>query len=106
MGMAPEYNMDLNVINSLFPKLVPLLQQDTPSQVRGPIDAFTAMGGVSDWKTRYPVDGCKKDTAEPASCHWWCDSQSCDQCHPNDDGYAHLAETIYAGLDLGSSFVV
>merc|ERR1719382_1561701 len=90
--------MDLKVINSLYPKLVPLIQQSTG--VRGPVDAFTGMGGVPDWQKKYPPRGCTKTTTSPDTCKWYCDSQSCDQCHPNDNGYAHLAEIIYAGLDL------
>ena len=34
---------------------------------------------------------------------WWCDAQSCDQCHPNDNGYAHLASALYKGLALPPS---
>ena len=33
-------------------------------------------------------------------CGYWCDVQSCDQCHPNDDGYVQLAKTVMAGLGL------
>jgi len=42
-----------------------------------------------------------------APCAYWCDAQSCDQCHPNDDGYSHLATVVQKGLGLmGPSMIV
>ena len=35
-----------------------------------------------------------------AACPWFCDKQSCNQCHPNDVGYTHLASVVKAGLGL------
>ena len=83
------------VINSVYPQLVPLIAaaNDAPE-----IDVFGGMGGVADWEDEYP-DKCELDSAL-ASCAWWCDEQSCDQCHPNDDGYVQLAKTVMAGLGL------
>lgn len=98
------YGMSEAVINSVFPKLVPLIQKD--AGVLGPIDVFASMGGVADWKDKYPAGGCGKTTTQPQSCHWYCDDQSCDQCHPNNDGYTQLAKTVLAGLGLSSAVVV
>jgi lysophospholipase L1-like esterase len=82
-------------INTLFPKLIPLMQKATPS-VLGPIDMFGGMGGVPDWKTKFP-SACTLTSTWP-ECPLWCDKQSCDQCHPNNDGYTFFAKIVYKGL--------
>ena len=82
-------------INTLFPKLIPQMQRRTAGVV-GVIDMFSAFGGVADWRNRFPTS-CTLDSTW-APCAWWCDAQSCDQCHPNDNGYTHFAEAVYAGL--------
>lgn len=92
------YSMNQTVINSVFPKLVPLIQQD--SGILGPIDVFTGMGGMTDWQTAYPAKGCVINNSQPDSCKWYCDGQSCDQCHPNDNGYTQLATIVQEGLGL------
>ena len=33
-------------------------------------------------------------------CAWWCDEQSCDQCHPNNNGYIQMATLMKKGLGL------
>eukprot|EP00658_Telonema_sp_P-2_P077517 TRINITY_DN702_c0_g1_i3.p1 TRINITY_DN702_c0_g1~~TRINITY_DN702_c0_g1_i3.p1 ORF type:complete len:307 (+),score=61.87 TRINITY_DN702_c0_g1_i3:209-1129(+) len=91
------YGMNQTVINSVFPKLVPLIAQSSPG-VHGPIDVFGAMGGVSNWETMYPPS-CAIGSAWP-QCGYYCDAQSCDQCHPDDNGYAALAKAVKAGLGL------
>ena len=37
-----------------------------------------------------------------AQCGFFCDAQSCDQCHPDDVGYHAMAQTMATGLGLGS----
>lgn len=91
------------VINSVFPKLVPIISSD--NKLTGTIDVFSGMGGVEDWDSNFP-DSCQKDSSWK-SCSWWCDDQSCDECHPNDSGYEHLATVVQAGLGLtGHSITV
>ena len=77
---------------------VPKLATDTQSKV---IDAFTGMGGVPNWRQAFPKDppGCTKNDSF-AACSWFCDKQSCNQCHPNDVGYNHLAAVVQKGLGL------
>ena len=82
-------------INTLFPQLIPQMQRRTAG-VLGVIDMFAAFGGVPDWPARFPASCTLNSTWAP--CRWWCDAQSCDQCHPNNDGYAHFAAAVYAGL--------
>ena len=82
-------------INTLYPKLIPMMQKTTPS-VLGPIDVYGGMGGVPDWATRFPTS-CVFNSTWP-ECPLWCDKQSCDQCHPNNDGYTRLAEIVHQGL--------
>ena len=58
------------------------------------------MGGVPNWQATFPVS-CSLESAKTYKpCAWWCDTQSCDQCHPDDNGYVQLATTVKAGLGL------
>ena len=85
------------VINSVYPTLVPLIAGNA-TLTTTPIDIFEAMGGVAGWQKVFPPS-CTLTSNWP-SCQWYCDKQSCDQCHPNDDGYVHLATAMKAGLGL------
>ena len=87
------------VINSLYPKLVPLI--NTANKLQHPsIDVFTAMGGASDWAKTFPAS-CTLATAKTyPPCGWWCDAQSCDQCHPNNAGYTVMAAAMMKGIGL------
>lgn len=89
-------------INSVLPRLVPLIQHSSTrfnTGAIGLIDMFSAMGGSRDWVSKYPVQ-CFLPSTLP-SCRWYCDSQSCDQVHPNDAGYHHMAVVVEAQLMLG-----
>ena len=59
------------------------LKTKFPKREGGLIDLFTTLGGS------------KLDRYE-----WFCDGQSCDQCHPDDNGYAHMAKVVYEGMGL------
>lgn len=87
------------VINSVYPKLIPLIH--AANKLTEPvIDIFTGMGGVPDWAKVFP-DKCSLETAKTYKpCAWWCDHQSCDQCHPNNDGYHQMALKMKEGLGL------
>jgi hypothetical protein len=61
------------------------------------------MGGVADWRTTFPANGCNLSSPFPP-CKWWCDPQSCDQCHPDDVGYHQLASVVFAGLNTSGAF--
>ena len=89
IGMIPPplmkswaYGMNQTVINSILPQLVPLIAKETG--LDGVIDIFSGMGGVVDWKTKFPHKGCNVNNSHGvggwAPCGWWCDVQSCDQC--------------------------
>lgn len=168
------------MINDLLPRLVPQIAAD--AGLPNPISVYSALGGVPNWRSRYPTCGCqraggtasspdganytleqgflpqggdwaitnltydaaaakcgqsgecagftfKSSSEQPEQlthmylkrCHdrpilgsgWWtwmkpvgalppmptscalfCDEQSCDQCHPNDHGYALLASVV------------
>lgn len=86
------------VINSVYPKLIKLIAKANKI-VPAPIDVYTGMGGVVDWETEFPAS-CQLDSPWKP-CAWWCDKQSCDQCHPNDDGYAHMATVFEAAIKAG-----
>ena len=88
------------VINSVYSKLFPLIQKANQDVVIKTIDIFTGMGGESNWESdpNWPKSCELNSSWKP--CEWWCDKQSCDQCHPNDNGYAHLADLLKTGLEL------
>jgi lysophospholipase L1-like esterase len=86
--------------NSIFPKLIPLIQKANPGAL-GPIDVYSGMGGVTNWQTKFPAS-CVLNSTWP-TCPYFCDKQSCDQCHPDDNGYTHLANVVYTGLGLSSA---
>jgi len=96
--LMQEYAIGANrtVINTVYPTLVPLIAE--ANNLDGVVDVFGGMGGVSNWQDVFP-DRCEKESTF-APCGWWCDDQHCDQCHPNDNGYAHLATVVQAGLGL------
>ena len=49
-------------INTLYPKLIPLMQKANPG-VQGPIDVFGGMGGTPQWSSEFPKS-CVSDTRE------------------------------------------
>ena len=85
-------------INTLLPKLYPLIAK--ANTVRGAalptIDMFKAFGGVVDWPAKFPK-ACAIGSPWPP-CKWWCDKQNCGPCHPDDNGYTHMAQVVYQGL--------
>jgi len=101
--LMQQYAIGANqsVINTVFPQLVPQIAKE--NSLDGTIDVFTGMGGVSNWQDTFP-DKCEQSSPW-APCGFWCDTQHCDQCHPNDVGYAHLATVIQEGLGLSGVVV-
>ena len=101
--MGNGYGMNATVINSVLPRLVPLIHNASLDIVHtaAPIDIFSAMGGVQDWQQEFPpqTTGCTINSSW-APCRWWCDKQSCDNCHPNDNGYHHLASLLLDGISV------
>ena len=96
-----SYGMNRTVINSVYPKLMPLIA--AANHVDGIIDLYTSMGGEMQWATdpSWPTKGCAQESVSTwPACGWYCDKQSCDQCHPNDAGYAHMANVLKIGLGL------
>merc|ERR1712203_968364 len=93
------YGMSKPVINEYLPKIVPKLAATNGAKV---IDVYKGMGGVADWRGVFPKDppGCVTGAVNSSytPCQWFCDKQSCNQCHPNDYGYSHLASIVKAGL--------
>ena len=69
------YGMNQTVINSVYPKLVPMIGK--ANNVDGIVDFYSTMGGVSDWESKFPKS-CARNSSWPA-CKYWCDAQSCDQ---------------------------
>jgi lysophospholipase L1-like esterase len=94
------YGMNQTVINGVLPKLIPMIHDNDKDLVVKTIDIFEGMGGESKWSSdpRWPTSCGLNSSWKP--CGWWCDNQSCDQCHPNDNGYNHLAVILKKGLGL------
>ena len=72
------YNMSQKVINIVLPRLIPSIAAENGIPAANVIDVFSALGGAG--LSRY---------------EYFCDHQSCDNCHPNDAGYSALAATVY-----------
>ena len=53
---------------------------------------------MPNWQQAFPKS-CTLNSPWPA-CPWYCDSQSCDECHPNDSGYKRLAQGMLMGMGL------
>ena len=85
------------VINSVYPALIPMIGK-LANVTTVPISVFAALGGVPDWQTAFPPK-CDINSTWTA-CPWYCDKQSCDQCHPNDTGYYRLARAMQMGMNL------
>ena len=105
----------------MFPVLVPAIGAAW-GLTTTPINVFAGLGGVSNWQKAFPSSCANPSPWKP--CAWFCDAQSCDQCHPNDNvragkcvgiawvaphtsiccsilqGYTQLAGTVKAGLGL------
>lgn len=87
------------VINSVYPTLIPMIAL-AANVSTVPINNYAAFGGVPNWQTEFPPS-CELSSPWP-SCPLWCDKQSCDQCHPNDNvrrtwGGETLAECVEEG---------
>ena len=91
--------MNQTVINQVLPLVVPAFlsapRRDVPP-IAGHIDIFTALGGHA--LAGLGPAGCQLNTTTPAACANFCDRQSCDECHPNDAGYARLAKVVMGAL--------
>ena len=99
MKEVDSLGMNQTVINSVFPRLLPLIASANDV---GLIDIYSAMGGETNWNRdpHFPLGtGCTIDSTW-GPCKYWCDSQSCNQCHPNDVGYSYLAAALKGGLGL------
>jgi hypothetical protein len=91
--------MNQTVINDVLPGLVRAINthNKVPHDV---IDVYKALGGVSSWRASFPAHGCNRTDSSVADCPYFCDAQSCDQCHPDDVGYHAMAQAMQAGLGL------
>ena len=71
------YGMNQTIINTVFPRLVPLIGAAHKPQVRSVIDVYRGMGGVPapGWVTQLPPK-CVLGSSWPP-CAWYCDAQSC-----------------------------
>ena len=68
------WKMNQTVINDIFPKLIPEIASEISAN--GVIDLFQAFGGTNLTMSNFLADGC----------------------HPNDQGYQLIAETIYGDV--------
>jgi lysophospholipase L1-like esterase len=100
--MDTVYGMNQTVINDVLPTLVPAINE--ANKLPSPsIDVFTALGGVKAWSTIYPKKGCTVNDTAIAKCPLFCDAQSCDQCHPDNNGCASLSLSVCLHAFVSSS---
>ena len=91
------YGMNQTVINDILPVLIPKINEKNGLPHLS-IDIFDALGGAD--KSSFPKGGCTLNDSKIADCSSFCDKQSCDQCHPNNNGYKRLAAAVKKGLGL------
>lgn len=87
------------VINDVLPSLVPKIAEHNQINTK-PIDIYSYFGGGPNWKNEFPPNGCTLNSSQVAKCNYFCDKQSCDQCHPNDHGYSVMAQLVKRGIGL------
>lgn len=96
------YGMNQSVINSLYPKLIPMIAKENDVELIDQV--YVGFGGEENWNVdpNFPINGCTLNSSntpwDVKFCKYWCDEQSCDQCHPNDQGYTHMAHCFMKGL--------
>jgi hypothetical protein len=108
---AKPYGMNQTVINDILPAVIPKI--NIANKLPHPaIDVFSAMGGSSGLGCGYgpkentpnlcghKCTATKEERSNSSGCSLQCDAQSCDPCHPNDQGYTVMAATIMAGMGL------
>jgi len=93
------YGMNQTVINDVLPALVPKINAAANINTKI-IDVFSALGGEANWRDDYPSSCTTSSTCSGCKCPLFCDQQSCDQCHPDDNGYTAMAAAMKAGLGL------
>ena len=54
------------------------------------------------WQAKDFPPKCTKQNSptDKTDCALWCDDQSCDPCHPNNNGYVKMASIMKKGLGL------
>ena len=57
---------------------------------------------VLRWQAKDFPPKCTKQNSptDKTDCALWCDDQSCDPCHPNNNGYVKMASIMKQGLGL------
>ena len=82
---------------------MPLINAAAKLAPHEPINIFEAMGGANWHGGKGPTwpKSCTLASAKVyKDCAWWCDAQSCDQCHPNNNGYTVMAAAMMKGIGL------
>lgn len=108
---AKPYGMNQTVINDILPVVIPKI--NLANKLPHPaIDVFGAMGGSSGLECGYgekvntpnlcghKCTAPNEERSNSSGCSLQCDAQSCDPCHPNDQGYTVMAATIMQGMGL------
>ena len=94
------YGMNQTVINTVLPKLIPLIGD--ANDVDGIINIYENMGGTIDnWKRTFPLNCTLTTKFQP--CQYYCEEDQkwqCDQCHPDDNGYTFMASVFLKALGL------
>ena len=91
------------------PLLLRVRSHPSPPPPLAPLPPSRAMGGTSGLECGFPQAGadnnflcshkCVQDQHTPG-CALQCDTQSCDPCHPNNEGYTALAAAVMKGMGL------
>lgn len=93
------HSQNQTVINTVLKPVLELVA--ARAGLEAPIDVFGALGGTPGWRESFPPS-CQL-SSEWAPCALYCDEQACDQCHPNDAGYACIAQAVFERLVVAGS---
>ena len=83
------------MVDTLLPRLIPLIASHSSVPVHGIIDHFMAFGGFNA-TDRSAM--CKKVVSTAPPCSLMCNANWCDGIHPTDAGYRIMGETAYNAI--------
>ena len=83
------------MVDTMFPRLIPLIASHSSVPVHGIIDNFVAFGGFN---ATNKTAMCRQVVSTAPPCSLMCDDKRCDGIHPTDAGYRVMGENAYNAI--------